>query len=248
MNDFFNSKIIDKNSPVPLYYQLYTYIETLIKEDKLKEGDRLPPEDELVNILKISRPTIRQAYKELATKGYIQRRRSKGTIVTKPKVLNKFLSELTNYYNELSEQDIKVKTKILTFEVVSSKQEASEVLGCDKLIHLTRLRYSDNTPLVYIDTFLPYEQYQELLGYDLEKESLYETMKKIGASVESVRRVIKASLCKQEIAGHLEMENDEPILYSRTIGKDKDGKPIEYSIACYNGAIAEFQIDLQVNN
>ena len=100
MDDLFQSNIIDKNSAIPLYYQLYTYIEQLIKENKLVEGDRLPPEDELVKILKISRPTIRQAYKELSTKGYIQRKRSKGTVVTKPKVLSKFLSELTNYYNE----------------------------------------------------------------------------------------------------------------------------------------------------
>lgn len=248
MNEFFYREIIDKNSPVPLYFQLYTYIETLIKEDKLKEGDRLPPEDELVSLLKISRPTIRQAYKELATKGYIQRKRSKGTVVTKPKVLSKFLSELTNYYNELSEQDIKVKTKVLVLEVVSNNQEAAKILNCNKLIHLSRLRYSDDMPLVYIDTFLPYEQYQELFSYDLEKESLYETMAKIGLAITSVRRIIKASLCSQEIADYLEMENDEPVLYSRTIGKNKNNEPVEYSIACYNGAIAQFQIDLQVNN
>ena len=245
MNDLFQSNIIDKNSAIPLYYQLYTYIEKLIKENKLVEGDRLPPEDELVKLLKISRPTIRQAYKELSTKGYIQRKRSKGTVVTKPKVLSKFLSELTNYYNELSAEDMEVKTKVLQFEIIKD-QKASEVLKTDKLIHLIRLRYSDNTPLVYIDTYIPYDNYKDLFAYDLEKESLYESMKKIGQPVESVRRIIKASKSSKEVATYLEIETGEPILYSQTIGKDKNGKPVEYSLARYNGAIAQFQIDLQL--
>ena len=247
MNNLFKSSIIDKNSAIPLYYQLYTYIEELIKENKLVEGDRLPPEDELVKLLKISRPTIRQAYKELSTKGYIQRKRSKGTVVTKPKVLSKFLSELTNYYNELSAEDMEVKTKVLQFEICND-QKAGEVLNTNKLIHLTRLRYSDNIPLVYIDTYLPYDNYKNLFSYDLEKESLYESMKKIGRPVESVRRIIKASQSSKEVAAYLEIETGEPILYSRTIGKDKNEKPVEYSIARYNGAIAQFQIDLQLND
>lgn len=247
MDDLFQSNIIDKNSAIPLYYQLYTYIEKLIKENKLVEGDRLPPEDELVKILKISRPTIRQAYKELSTKGYIQRKRSKGTVVTKPKVLSKFLSELTNYYNELGAEDMEVKTKVLQFEITKD-QKAREILNANKLIHLTRLRYSDNVPLVYIDTYLPYDSYQSLFSYDLEKESLYESMKKIGRPVESVKRIIKASQCSKEVADYLEIETKEPILYSQTIGKDKNEEPVEYSIARYNGAIAQFQIELRLND
>lgn len=247
MDDLFQSNIIDKNSAIPLYYQLYTYIEKLIKENKLVEGNRLPPEDELVKILKISRPTIRQAYKELSTKGYIQRKRSKGTVVTKPKVLSKFLSELTNYYNELSAEDMEVKTKVLQFEITKD-QKAREILNANKLIHLTRLRYSDNVPLVYIDTYLPYDSYQSLFSYDLEKESLYESMKKIGRPVESVKRIIKASQCSKEVADYLEIETKEPILYSQTIGKDKNEEPVEYSIARYNGAIAQFQIELRLND
>ena len=247
MDDLFQSNIIDKNSAIPLYYQLYTYIEKLIKENKLVEGDRLPPEDELVKILKISRPTIRQAYKELSTKGYIQRKRSKGTVVTKPKVLSKFLSELTNYYNELSAEDMEVKTKVLQFEITKD-QKARKILNANKLIHLTRLRYSDNVPLVYIDTYLPYDSYQSLFSYDLEKESLYESMKKIGRPVESVKRIIKASQCSKEVADYLEIETKEPILYSQTIGKDKNEEPVEYSIARYNGAIAQFQIELRLND
>ena len=88
----------------------------------------------------ISRPTVRQAYKELSEKGYVKRRRSKGTIVTKPKVFNKFLSELTNFYNELTPEGIKVRTKVLKFEIVENAEEPARILDASKLIHLVRLR------------------------------------------------------------------------------------------------------------
>lgn len=245
MQDLFRSDILDKESAIPLYYQLYAYIENLIQTNQLKEGERLPPEDELVTILGISRPTIRQAYKELSVKGLIQRKRSKGTVVTKPKILNKFLSELTNFYNELSEGSTEISTKVLTLEI-SSDPEAQDVLKEKRLIHLLRVRYSDGIPVVYIDTYVPYKSYEKLMEYDFEKESLYEKMTSIGRPVVSVRRIIKAEKASAEIAGYLEMNADDPVLTSQTTGRDQNDQPVEYSIARYNSSVAHFQIDLKI--
>lgn len=248
MNDLFHNNILDKNSAIPLYFQLYVYIEELIKTNQLKEGDRLPSEDELVNLLGISRPTIRQAYKELATKGLIQRKRSKGTVVTKPKILSKFLSELTNFYNELSEESSVITTKVLAFEIIDNNKEAENILKIKKLIHLVRVRYSDDIPVVYIDTYVPYEKYKKLFECDLEKESLYEMMDNIGFPVVSVRRNIKAEKVTEDIALYLEMNKNDPILLSKTIGKDESDAPVEYSIARYNSSVANFQIDLKIKD
>lgn len=242
--ELFTQNIIDKSSAIPLYYQLYSYIEGLIKDGTYEEGDKLPPEEELVSSLGISRPTIRQAYKELSSKGYVQRQRSKGTIVTKPKVFNKFLSELTTFHNELSPEG-SVKTKVLKFESVTDS-EISKILQTDTLICLTRLRYSNDIPVVYLETYLPYELCKDLLQYDMEKESLYEKMEAIGHPVQSVRRHLKAAKPSKAIAQYLEMDENDPVMLSKTIGKDATGRAIEYSVASYNGAHADFQIDLQI--
>ena len=52
--NLFRANIIDRSSAIPLYFQLYSYIEKLIEKDELKDGDRLPTEDELVTQLGIS--------------------------------------------------------------------------------------------------------------------------------------------------------------------------------------------------
>ena len=242
--ELFSQNLIDKNSAIPLYFQLYSHIEKLIKDGVYKEGDKLPPEEELVTSLGISRPTIRQAYKELASKGYVKRQRSRGTIVTKPKVFNKFLTELTTFHKEL-ESEGTIRTKVLKFEKTLNP-EVEQYLDTDSLIYLVRLRYSNDIPIVYLETWLPYKICQDLFHYDMENESLYETLKTIGRPVQSVRRHLKAEKATKEIARYLEMEINEPIMLSKTLGKDDFDIPVEYSVARYNGVYADFQIDLQL--
>ena len=242
--ELFNENLIDKNSAIPLYFQLYSYIEKLIKDGTYKEGDKLPPEEELVEALGISRPTIRQAYKELAAKGYVKRQRSRGTIVTRPKVFHKFLTELTTFHKELGSEGT-VRTKVLKFEKCSNP-EIAKILNTDDLICLIRLRYSNDIPIVYLETWLPYEPCRSLLRHDMEKESLYETLESIGHPVQTVRRHLKAEKATGIIADYLELDENEPIMFSKTLGKDPADRPVEYSIASYNGAYADFQIDLQL--
>ena len=44
----------------------------------------------------------------------------------------------------------------------------------------------------------------------------------------------------------MEMAKGDPILFTETIGKDKGGVPIEYSVANYNGKKTNFNIELKL--
>jgi hypothetical protein len=52
---------LEKESPIPLYYQLKELIKTEIQNDHLSYGDAIPSEREFVDVCQISRPTVRQA-------------------------------------------------------------------------------------------------------------------------------------------------------------------------------------------
>ena len=52
---------LERNSPVPLYYQLAQSIEQAINDGVLSPGDRLENELSLTTRLGLSRPTARQA-------------------------------------------------------------------------------------------------------------------------------------------------------------------------------------------
>jgi DNA-binding LacI/PurR family transcriptional regulator len=81
---------LDKESPVPLYYQLAALLEKDIKDNKLKDKDILPGNTEMAKILGINFRTVHKAYGSLEDMGLIERKRRLGSIVLSPeKVLNK---------------------------------------------------------------------------------------------------------------------------------------------------------------
>ena len=86
MNQF-SKESIDKNTPVPMYYQLKKIILDMIREGKLKPGDMIPTELELSDIFGISRTTTRQAIMELVMEGPLYRIKSKGTFVAEKRVI-----------------------------------------------------------------------------------------------------------------------------------------------------------------
>lgn len=59
-------------------------LERLILDGQLKPGDRLPTERELGEILHVSRVSVRQALHELESRGLIDRRPGRGTVVLAP--------------------------------------------------------------------------------------------------------------------------------------------------------------------
>ncbi len=74
--------MIDRNSPIPIYYQLKQLIKRQIQSKALRSGDRLPTERELCEQHRISRAPVRQALTALAQEGYIYRRAGAGTFVS----------------------------------------------------------------------------------------------------------------------------------------------------------------------
>ena len=73
--------IIDKNSPIPQYFQLQTWLIEQIEHGVFKPDDKIPTEEEIVHITGLARATIRQAIQNLVNMGYLVRKRRLGTFV-----------------------------------------------------------------------------------------------------------------------------------------------------------------------
>jgi ABC-type glycerol-3-phosphate transport system substrate-binding protein len=72
---------IDKNVPIPIYYQLKQMVKRKIEKGEFKPGDRLPTENELCDMFGISRTPVRQALNELTHEGILYRKPALGTFV-----------------------------------------------------------------------------------------------------------------------------------------------------------------------
>lgn len=78
--------IIDKSSPIPQYFQLQTWLKEQILQGVFKTEDKIPTEEELVQLTGLARATVRQAIQNLTNMGYLIRKKGLGTFVTIPLV------------------------------------------------------------------------------------------------------------------------------------------------------------------
>ena len=63
---------LEVNSRIPYSHQVCLYLEKKVLSDELKNGEKLPNEEQLCKIFKVSRTTIRSALKDLELKNYIR--------------------------------------------------------------------------------------------------------------------------------------------------------------------------------
>jgi GntR family transcriptional regulator of arabinose operon len=75
---------IESEASGPKYRQVYTALRHEIQAGRLKGGDRLPSESELVRTFGASRITIGRAVRDLQAAGLVERRAGSGTFVKQP--------------------------------------------------------------------------------------------------------------------------------------------------------------------
>jgi DNA-binding GntR family transcriptional regulator len=91
---------VDRNSPVPLYFQVAQYLEQMIESGELPMGTRLDNENNLAGQLGLSKPTMRRAIEYLVGRGLLVRKRGIGTQVVHVKITREM--ELTSLYDDLA--------------------------------------------------------------------------------------------------------------------------------------------------
>ncbi len=75
--------VLRKESNIPYYQQIYMQIVERIQSGMLTHGDYLPSLRSMADDLQISLLTVRKAYKQLETKGYIRIEQGKGAYIHK---------------------------------------------------------------------------------------------------------------------------------------------------------------------
>ena len=240
---------LQKDTPVPLYYQIKKSILKAIQDGRLKGGDMLPSELEFCDQCGVSRPTIRQALSELVADGYLYRMKGRGTFISIPKIEDRFLNKLQSFNQEMQQKGLRPSTKVLKICEISGKEAINEKLGLapeDSLIYLERLRYANDEPIVYLETYLPYETCKGLLDENLEELSLYGLLQqRHGLHVVRVMREIEAINASAREASLLGISKNKALCLVRTVAYAERDVPVEYSVARYRGDRNKFSVELQ---
>lgn len=75
--------IIQSDSSVPLYIQIYVQLKEKIISGQISEGSKLPSTRTLSSTLNVSRNTVESAYLQLSSEGYVESKAGSGFIILK---------------------------------------------------------------------------------------------------------------------------------------------------------------------
>lgn len=248
-NKYINEFVIDKESPIPSYYQLETFIKNMVDKGYVKANQRLPSEREMSVILNLSRMTVRKSFSDLVKEGFLYREVGNGTYISPPKIVQPIMRPISFSENmHLHGMTASGKT-IKKEKMETNNKEINDALKIDdqdEILFIERLRYADNVPLVLEKSFFNYGKYNFLMNADLDNNSLYDLLKKYKGIVPvSSNEIIEAGLSDEILSGTLQIEKGTPILIVTGISCSIDNEPVEYVVSYYRGDKYKFYIGLE---
>ncbi|MEU8702239.1 GntR family transcriptional regulator [Streptomyces sp. NPDC048680] len=235
---------IDRNSPVPLYFQVAQQLQQLIESGTLPPGTQLENEIALAEKFGLSRPTMRQAMQHLVDKGLLARKRGVGTQVVNNRVRRQI--ELTSLFEDLKRDDRRPRTEVLSLETVPAAGAVAVALGLEPgtpTVALRRLRYADDDPIAVLHNHLPADLLT-LAEDDLAEHGLYELLKRAGVSLRTARQTIgarRATAAETRLLG--ESRGATVLTMERTVQGD-GGRPVEFGSHLYRASRYSFEMSL----
>lgn len=238
---------LNKAVPIPLYYQLKSIILSEIEDGHYQPNDLIPTEEELIHLFGVSRTTVRQAITELVKEGKLYRIKSKGTFVALHKINQNFISKLESFNDQILRQQKTPKTEVLSLQLMTPSRQIADALQIpytEQVIFLHRKRFADDSPIVVVQTYLPYNRCSFLMKHDFSVESLYQILEDHNPEyrIHFVNRIIESVKATAQNAKYLLMKTGDPILLFSSVGYTVKDIPLEYSIAYYRGDCNKFEV------
>jgi GntR family transcriptional regulator len=241
---------LNKQSPIPLYYQLAEWIRERIESGELKPGTRLPSERELSKQSGISRMTVRQATNYLVQKGTLIVRPGLGTFVSEPKLTYDAL-HLLGFTEEIIRQGGIPASHVLEQTVIVPPAHIASLLELapnDKTLKIVRLRLSQDTPLLLETIYLPYALCQGLERENLSNQSLYALLEqRYGVRLVSSEETLEATVANEYESRLFHIKMGLPMILLEGVTRDERKRPVEYFKAVYRGDRFKFSVASQRN-
>jgi GntR family transcriptional regulator len=238
--------MINKDSPLPIYYQLEQGIKDLIEKSKLKPGEMIPSERELAETYEISRMTVRQAINNLVNDGYLVRKRGKGTFVAANKIVQP-LKGLTSFSEDMRARGMEPGTKVLDFQTIQASKSIAEHLqipeGADTY-EIKRVRLADHLPMALETSYIPCNLVSGLTR-EIVSGSMYEFIEhQLGLKIKSGVQVLEASVARKVEAEILEIKEGAPVLLIQRHSYLEKNQPLELVKSVYRGDRYKFTVEM----
>ncbi len=236
---------------IPLYSQVQLVIAEHIAAGRLAPGQQLPSERQLCDRFEISRVTARRALAALVDDGLIEASPGKGWFVS-----DGYLSEPPNALQSFTmlarARGLEPTARVLSHEVRDATMDEAEGLQIapgSSVLELERVRLLDGVPVAVHRCLIPLARCPALADADYSEASVYDILlAKARIAPTLADCTLEATTAGPVIAPLLDLDEDAPVLVSRTTTFDDAGHPIETSRIVYRGDRYRFRTKLTADS
>lgn len=205
-----------------LYIQLSEALIGKIEKREYSVGELLPSERKLVEMYDMSRTTVRLALNDLERKGYISKQHGKGSFVVDYHKKQVNLGEMYSFTEEMKELGKEPNTILLDYLTIDNDQRLNNIFknNTSTFIKLVRLRLANDTPMLYEETYIPYNKFKNITKDDLNNRALYDIFREdYNEIVKLAQEEFSAGLVSSEVANNLRLKENVSVLeiYRTTI-------------------------------
>ncbi len=207
--------LIDKSSPVPLYFQISEAMSDGIKKKHLPANTRIPPEDQLAQVFGVSKMTMRQALGKLVEDGILIRKKGSGTFISEKKI-EREATQLVGFYEDITKKGLTPSSRVIERKLIRNDAKLMDKLNLEKgeeVTKIIRVRLADEIPLAVNYAFIPEKYCPGLLEEDLSEGSLSALVEeKYHLSVAYAVQNLHAAKANRYEASLLQMPVGDPVL------------------------------------
>jgi GntR family transcriptional regulator len=216
-----------------------TAISDAIRNNKFPPGSQLPSELELMQMLGVSRTTLREALRTLEEQNSINRRRGLGTFVSERSIV-KDLSINFGITEMITQAGFSPKTIKCEIRKETASGKVAKQLEIEEgapIFVVNRLRLATDTPIVWSQETLPAAMLDgkmpnesELETQSLETQSLYDYLEKNhGIRIFQGTAVLRPIPAPKDVAERLQVHRNDILLLISQTDYDENHRPVIYS-------------------
>jgi len=238
---------LNRNSFVPLYYQLSELLREQIELGDLQPGQMVPSEHALCKKYHLSRNTAQLAIMKLVNEGILFRQQGKGTFVAEKKTFHHFQTTLS-FQAELIGMKKDPETVLKTAKVTIPPDNICNLFSYphqSEFYYIQRLRIVDNQPIAFQTSYLPSDLCPGLITWDLEKGSLFSLLRqKYHLKLMNADELITCSKADKFESSELQINDGDPIFRLERKTYLNTGQLIEFVRTILPGNKCNIQIKI----
>lgn len=235
---------IDKQSPIPAYFQLKNYILDQISSGQWQKEQPIPSERELSELARVSRMTVRQAINELVNEGILYRLKGKGTYITKSKIEQR---NIMSFSEMVKSKGITPVTEILEFEKNALFPAIAKILGVEaetKFYRVKRLRKAEEIPIGIEEVFIPEKYCPDIDRFDLSGSLYRILLEQYEYKIERINLSIEAVLPTEKEHQLLQVSKTMPLLKVSGNSITSTGLELFYEVSYYRSDKLSYKVSI----